>query len=510
MFLLIAGLLAPWFFAYALLRRCDAADDSGAGRWLHACLAVGIGMGLSSCTCFLWALCVGWPGTAFWIVESLGWAIGGVLLLATGSRRSLPSPPTNLRSVPGEGLGVRGPGGENAKLSRDNAAPTPPRLRRWHMLLAGTFIAVLALHAVGLWERYAAKPHGEWDAWAIWNMRARMVFGLGDQWRQAFESSQPHGDYPLLVPLTNARCWSCLGRDPLWVPAVVGALFTLAAAGVLAAGVARLRGRALGLLAGTVLLGTQAFISLGSWQYADAPLALFILATVLLLALHDAAGEPSPGLVAVAGLSAALAAWTKNEGWLFVVVVLAVRAVVAWRRHGARQMLRHLALLAAGAAPALAVVIVFKFSVATANDLVGGQNAHAVLARLADAGRYWLVTKSMVHHAVAASDWYVVVLPLCFFLLGRDPRRPRRALPGIVGVLGLTLAGYFFVYITTPHDLAWHLATSVGRLLLHLWPAAILAVFLSLSDPLQQLAEALPASQPWRRSWPSSPLPGPG
>ncbi len=106
MFLLIAGLLTPWFFAYALLRRCDPADDSGAGRCLHACLAVGIGMGLSSCTCFLWALCVGWPGTAFWIVESLGWAIGGVLLAVDGlAADSSPLPRPTFGRCPERGRG---------------------------------------------------------------------------------------------------------------------------------------------------------------------------------------------------------------------------------------------------------------------------------------------------------------------------------------------------------------------------------------------------------------------
>lgn len=30
------------------------------------------------------------------------------------------------------------------------------------------------------------KPHGEWDAWAIWNMRARFLFRAGEFWRDAF------------------------------------------------------------------------------------------------------------------------------------------------------------------------------------------------------------------------------------------------------------------------------------------------------------------------------------
>ena len=273
---------------------------------------------------------------------------------------------------------------------------------------------------------------------------------MGDRWRQAFEPSHPNVEYPLLVPLSNARCWSCLGRDQPWVPAAVGALFALASAGVLAAGVARLRSGALGLLAGTVSAGDRGVHHADAWQYADVPLAFFIVATVLLLALDDVAERSSRGLLLTAGLCAGLAAWTKNEGWLFLVAVLAVRVVVTWRRGGGRQMLRQAALLLAGAAPVVAVAVVFKFSVvAVGNDLVGGQNARDTLPRLADAWRYWLVAKAMVHHAVASGDWQVVVLPLCFLLLGRGPRRPRRALPGIVSVLGLMLAGYFLVYL---HD----------------------------------------------------------
>jgi hypothetical protein len=472
MILLMASLLAPWLFAYALLRCGDPAGRSEAGRCLHACLAVGMGMGLSSCSYFLWILCVGPPGRVFWIAESLGFALGGLLVLA--ARRGRPS----IIGMP---------------------AATAPSLRRWHVLLTAVFIAALVLAAVGMRGTYVARPYGDWDAWAIWNMRARFLFGLGDQWRQAFLAKYPHGDYPLLIPLTNARWWSCLGRDPTWVPAVVGALFTFAAAGLLATGIGRLRGRGLGLLAGTVLLGTEAFRSLGAAQYADVPLAFFILGSVLLLALDDAAEQSSRGLLLLAGLSAALAAWTKNEGLLFLVVVLAVRSIVVGRRSGGRPMLRQLALLLAGAAPVLAVVILFKLSVASGNDLVGGQSAQASLPRLVDAWRYWLVTKALVHHAVALSDGYVVVFPLCFWLLGRGPRRPRLALAGIVGVVGLMLAGYFFIYIVTPHDLKWHLSTSVLRLLLHLWPAAILAVFLALSDPVQLLAETSPAWRPSRR-----------
>jgi hypothetical protein len=462
---LVASLLSPWFFAYVLLRRCDhGARRAAAGPWLHACLAVGMGLGLSSCAYLAWLLCFGPPGRIYWIAETLGFAGGGLLGLAGGRLR----PST-----------VAAPAG----------AVPPSGRRRWQAILAAAFVAALAFDALGMAGRYVVHPHGEWDAWAIWNARARFLFRSGNDWRQAFHPAQAHGDYPLLIPLANARCWLCLGRDSQWVPALVGALFTFAAAGALAAGVCRLRSRSQGLLAGMVLLGTKAFVNLGAAQYADVPLAFFILATVLLLGLDDASERSSRGLLLLAGLSAGLAAWTKNEGLLFLVVVLIARCIVARRRSSGRQALGQLALLLAGAAPALGVVILFKLSLAGNNDLLSGQSWQASLPRLADPWRYWLIVKALVFNVVALAKAYVLVLPLCFFLLGRAPQRPRLALLGMVSVLLMMLVGYFFIYVTTPLELAGHLRTSIDRLLLQLWPAAILAIFLSLSDPVQLLAE---------------------
>ena len=108
---------------------------------------------------------------------------------------------------------------------------------------------------------------------------------------------------------------------------------------------------------------------------------------------------------------------------------------------------------------------------------------------------------ALVDNVVSLGKAYVVVLPLCFLLLGRAPRRPRAALCGILSVLLLMLVGYFFVYVTTPLELAGHLRTSLDRLLLHLWPAAILAIFLALADPMELLAAAAEGGEMGTVNW---------
>lgn len=50
-------------------------------------------------------------------------------------------------------------------------------------------------------------------------------------------------------------------------------------------------------------------------------------------------------------------------------------------------------------------------------------------------------------------------------------------------VLLLMLMGYFMVYIISPHDLVWHLNTSLERLFLQLLPSAIFIFFVLLTTP---------------------------
>ena len=53
-----------------------------------------------------------------------------------------------------------------------------------------------------------------------------------------------------------------------------------------------------------------------------------------------------------------------------------------------------------------------------------------------------------------------------------------------LAVVGVMAAGYTAIYIITPHDLRWHLATSLERLMLQLWPSLIFAVFMLVRAPV--------------------------
>ncbi len=53
-------------------------------------------------------------------------------------------------------------------------------------------------------------------------------------------------------------------------------------------------------------------------------------------------------------------------------------------------------------------------------------------------------------------------------------------------------AGHSFAYLTAPHELTWHLGTSLNRLIVQLWPLALLGYFLTVATPDEAAKVATP------------------
>jgi hypothetical protein len=462
----VVSLTLPVLAAYTLVAACDRGrGNDPATLALRLGLAVGIGLGLCSCGYFLWLFFVGPPAEVYHCCELAVFAAAAVVGLAAMRRRA------RLES--------------SCETAIEPTAATP-----WRRLLCIAFCGAAVFAMLGAIGDYWREPLGGCDAWLIWNQRARGIFLGGEHWRQAFGAAYLHTDYPLLMPSGNARLWSYLGNASGWVPWLFGLLFTSATIAILAAGTARLRSRSQGLLAGLALLSMVAFVQRGVSQYADVPLAFFLLAAVLSIVWHDAEEHSRGGLLIISGLMAGLAAWTKNEGLLLLLVLPAARAVAVWRPGRTRNLARELAFWGAGALPILAIIAIQKGFLAGNNDLVSGQGWHATLGRVLDPWRYWQTAQGMLASALRTARPLAIVLPLCVILMGPARNRMRAAagLRTAGFVMLFMLAGYFMVYITTPADLDWHLATSAERLLIHVWPLCLLLLFTHLATPEELVA----------------------
>jgi hypothetical protein len=344
---LLLSFLAPLALGLALVRLAwPGTGSSWAGRLLAISIAAPLGIGVASCLFFLWLLLLGPQVAGYALVEALigaallGWSFLKRPLRATDAESNFP------------------PAVSSARL------PVPVALAVALVCAAGLSALVISLFG---------SPHGAYDAWAIWNAHARFLSRGGEHWRDLFlPGSSAHPDYPLLIPAMVARCWLLIGGETTAAPALLAAIFTLAAFGILTATLALTRNTFQAGLVAVFFLGASHLIYNAASQMADVPLSVFFLAPLALVSIEDRYPQQHGGLVLLAGALAALATWTKNEGLLFLVVfsVVAVAAPLLWKR---RLSFRERILpFMVGAAPILLLVAYFKVYLAPSNDLFVG------------------------------------------------------------------------------------------------------------------------------------------
>jgi hypothetical protein len=431
-------------------------------------LATGVGFGLSSCALFVSLVVFDGIGRGV-VVTDLALLGGfGLVALAQGARARAAAPAiVEPPAVP--------------------SAATP------------MLVAVFGLSLAAAIARFAVVslnyPHGWWDAWMIYNVRARFLLRGGSEWVDAFSALMPisHPDYPLLLPALIVRSWSYAGQETTLAPQAVALAFALATVGLLGAGLALLRHPDQGLLAGCVLLAVPLFIDTAVVQDADSPLGFYFLATLVLLALHSRP-RPAPGgsrgCLVLAGVAAGLAAWTKNEGLLFLLVVCTVWLGTGIWARGWRAPAREMASFGLGLLPVLLVLLYFKTQLAPPNDLVVGQGLRETTARLLDVSRYGMILGTLREAVLNYGPMGVVsavwVLSVHAVAVGFDAeRRWRWPATTTLTAVALMIVGYALVYLTSPHDLRSHLDSSLTRLLAQVWPSALFGYFLIARAPVE-------------------------
>jgi hypothetical protein len=359
------------------------------------------------------------------------------------------------------------------------------------------------------------------DEAAIWSSRAKALWwagGLNAEYGAI--TSRPigivHADYPLLNPLLQLHVFAAAGRMTDVENRLPLQACGLALVLVLAGG---LRRRAHPALAGVLLLlfATSTRLDLALlFAEADGLVALGLL--VALDALDRFVREPRSAWLSLLALALALLVGAKHEGSLLALCVVAGAAACpafrrAWRpsarpvpEHGPLTPPRRAALLAWLALPAAvlaagwAVNAHFGFE----NDMVEGRSPWPLIARTFAQAPDRLVPAALAvgsHLLGPALDTHRLLLAY-LVLAVLFPRRLLLASPSGC-VLLLALLGYTAVYVGTPHGLAWHVRTSLPRLLFHLLPAAVLWV----GWAGQTLLGRLPGSVPVEPGLDRAPLP---
>jgi hypothetical protein len=360
---------------------------------------------------------------------------------------------------------------------RRRAPPSPPQpLGQWVL-----FGLAFAFAAYWMLQQGKLFPIGGWDAWSIWNLHARFLYrGVAGMWRELFDGALfwSHNDYPLLLPAVVTGFWTIAGTDAQFIPRILALLFPILAIAILSTATSTFSKDQRGWLAGLILLATPSFLRYSSLQMADIPLATYILTAVVFLRFATLWPQLRSAMLVLAGMASGFAGWTKNEGLLFVLAVLLSQATALAFVSTRRGCLQDLIKISLGLAPILALILGFKAFLAPSGDIpLNG----AAIERMTHIERYSRTAVAFVNNAMYFGDVLTVgatnpglLMVLYLILLYRPPIKNLMvtSLPLLLLPV-LMLAGYFTVYIITPNPLQEHLATSLDRLLIQLWPASV-------------------------------------
>jgi hypothetical protein len=316
------------------------------------------------------------------------------------------------------------------------------------ILLAGVYTIITGFFPL-------AEKYGGWDAWGIWNMHAKYLADA-DNWKKMFaNSSFAHPDYPLYIPAVNGffiRLFSA--KYTMVIPFIFNFAITLFIPVLI-----YLENLRKNIVVAAIVFSLFAFdtffLTKGATQYADTPLAFFLLCAFICI---NYAGEGRK-YITLCALSLGCCMWTKNEGTILALIFMGFYARTFLSR-------KNIGAFAAGIVLPLLVFLVFKVLYAPDAAIVSGQNAQS-FRQLFIKDRYDMVWDFFKNN-VAQKYWYVKICVFIYLLLCLLERKiPDKQF----FLLLLCTLAYTMIYILTPGGIEWLLDTSQERLMHQLMPA---------------------------------------
>jgi Dolichyl-phosphate-mannose-protein mannosyltransferase len=322
-------------------------------------------------------------------------------------------------------------------------------------------------------------PVIEWDAFAIWQLKAQVLTLLPLHPRPAYFSdlnlSYSHLRYPLLVPMMSAGAHAMTGRLDDSSKTIALLLYPGMGIAVFAV-VRRIKGTTAALTATALLACAQPMLRYGGSGTAEMALTAFYACSILCLLRWRESG--SWGYVVLCALFSAWMTWTKNEGLALAAINAVVLAGI--RSPGPRRR-----TMMAAAIFMLIVAVIYLPWIAfswglprTDEDYAGYLNIHEIISNLA---RVPTILEAIGLEMVNWRNWGFFWL-LAAILAMFQPRRFASPAVAMVGVLlGLHLLAYLPpLMVVKSWNLDDLLLVTSDRLLMHAAPAAAILIGLLL------------------------------
>lgn len=342
------------------------------------------------------------------------------------------------------------------------------------------------------------RPVTGYDAWAIWLFKAKVFFvsrTIDISFLQDPFRSFTHPDYPVLTSLLSTFAYFMLGQVNDRGALILFSSFYLSLLVIFRAWAFRLtQNRILSDLFSLFLATTPVVVGQGGyWEagYADLPLAAYLFSGFVWLASYLRSSDWHELWLGSTFLG--LAAFTKNEGVVYFMIAFIVVAIVSLRKSfelspGRKSKERTLRLKLKQILVILVFFViaslfwlpwqVFRSSLGLKTDLFAGivWDVSFFLERVS---RLPVVVKGYLLEALIFSKWQLSLsFVLLLIVLGFRVVMRDAALRTLIIFLAGAVTAQISIYLITPYDLAWHLSSSLSRLLLQIFPLALFSAFL--------------------------------
>lgn len=325
-------------------------------------------------------------------------------------------------------------------------------LFNYMLIILFSLIAILSLY------KCLQFPDGSWDALAMWNFRAKFLALGNENWNRMYFDTfdYSHRDYPLFLPCIIARGYNYIGRIDTFIPMFFSWVFSIICFILPYLYLKKLKNKYFAILAVSILTYSPILFKYSCIQYADTPLAVFILVSMYEFILWN---EGNKNLPWIGMLFAGLCIWIKNEGipW-FISYSLFVFYCLYKKEINFTTSIKKFLKLVTVLLPIFISVLFVRYFARSENDIVFGLLDR--LKQIFDPERYKIILP--YYWLVLKQHFWILFIPV-YFLVGFIDKKYNKYKYFLLIIL-LMFFIYFCVYLVTPHDLFWHIDNSFDRI----------------------------------------------
>jgi len=355
------------------------------------------------------------------------------------------------------------------------------RLNRQDLKNISLLLLMLILCMIPLWLHAKYYPMGGWDAWEVWNYKAKFIFSAEDKWTNMFQPmlwrSSPH--YPLLLPLVNVWGWSFINQTTPAIPMITSMVFVFLTICLLSAVLYHSTKSPTALLVPGLLVTLPFFGILSISQYCDIVLSFYLLSSLYGL-IKTLEGSHTAPYAILSGISLGMLSFTKPEGIVAAGILLLLSSILFILKHRDPTIRRTFLLplsLSFGLSSLTTIIFLVMYSPGNQTFINGlaSETSPSTIYRLKMILGFLLFEmKSAKWNGI----WFFVLGGLILFY---RPclRRGIRLIPLFLLAYILTVLSYYFV--NTYFEIGWWLQNTLNRILFSLLPVFLWWIFDSIN-----------------------------